>query len=161
QFGDGIAYRPTLGANVADVVVREPDSASGALPARLHLGPSVQDDDQILAKLFHAIVLACLKAISHRHNQNDGSDSPGYAGHRQKAAKLVSQEAANSLADQFTRVGHGARLLQDYLLPGRNTLDDLDLRAVANACRYGQAPPALFRGNVGHFDFGGFVLLID
>jgi len=54
-----------------------------ARSARLRFGFSSEKDYDILSEAFHVPALAFFEAVAHGHNDDDGGNPPGNAGHGQ------------------------------------------------------------------------------
>ena len=99
QFGHHVAHQEAFRADVAHVVVVEPDAPARAPAAGLFLGAPGKHDDDVLAELPEPVALADLEAVAHGHDQHHRGDAPGDPRHGQEAAQLVAQQAGDDLAE--------------------------------------------------------------
>ena len=136
-----------LGGNRAGVVERQPDLPAGALAAGLHAGAAAPDDADVLAELAQHLVVAAPEPFAGGREDDDGDHAPQDAEHRQEAAQLVGAQVLEGLDDGFTHGWYrlGSSDGRTTLSPVLQAVEDLDLRAVADADLHRDLLPAGLR----------------
>src|SRR5262249_55331957 len=79
----------TVLLNGANVIKVETDPSPGALPTGLQCRPATPKDNDVGAHLVHEIAITDLETITDGNHENDGSNTPGDAEHREETSKLV------------------------------------------------------------------------